>query len=250
MTERTAASVLDFDRLRQLDRFGSVRLVRRTGSTNSDALAGPLPPLPALLVAERQTGGRGRGGHRWHSRAGDLTFSITLAPRPVEQTGRVALTSGLAVAGVCERFGCRFVGLKWPNDVVVWDAGRLRKLAGVLVETRPDRVVVGVGVNGPPIAADHPDRTSVADETGRDIDPTTLLAAIVSEIVELATAEQPTPLRDNIQRRNVLFGRRITSGLGDGIAGAVQYDGSLELLTDAGEAVRIRSGSVRLLPTG
>jgi BirA family transcriptional regulator, biotin operon repressor / biotin---[acetyl-CoA-carboxylase] ligase len=107
--------------------------------------------LPLLVLAERQTAGRGRGSNRWWTSEGALTFSLVLhAPAellPIERWPHVALIAGIAVCdGLAELAPRADLRLKWPNDVFL--AGR--KLGGILSESAPgwrDRLVVGIGVN-------------------------------------------------------------------------------------------------------
>lgn len=126
--------------------------VASTESTNDDALTAARRGAPhgALFVADQQTRGRGRRGHRWRSVSGlDLTCSIVLRPElPVEHVTALPLVAGLAVRAAAARRVAAPVDLKWPNDVV--SAGR--KLAGILSEGvvesgRVVAVVVGIGVN-------------------------------------------------------------------------------------------------------
>jgi BirA family biotin operon repressor/biotin-[acetyl-CoA-carboxylase] ligase len=98
---------------------------------------------PILLVAERQTAGRGRQGRTWAGELGDaLTFSIGLPFKPSNWSG-LSLAVGLSLA---ESLGPE-VQLKWPNDL--WC--HQRKLGGILVEAASQGgqsyVVVGVGLN-------------------------------------------------------------------------------------------------------
>jgi BirA family biotin operon repressor/biotin-[acetyl-CoA-carboxylase] ligase len=98
------------------------------------------------LLADTQTGGRGREGRTWISPPGGLYLSVVLRPRFAE-VGLIPLAAGVAVAEVAEEHGVA-ARLKWPNDAVVND----RKLAGVLTESSSSSrgvewVVVGVGVN-------------------------------------------------------------------------------------------------------
>ena len=248
MTESATAGRLDVERLRQTPGLRSARVIGETASTNSDALTEPRPLLPSLLVAERQTDGRGRGGHQWSSRPSDLTFSLILDPQALKRTGWVSLCTGFAVALTCEQFGCRFVGIKWPNDVVVWDRGQLRKLAGVLVETRPDRLVIGVGVNVPKVEAHFSDRTSIADESGIVPDRTALLSELVSRTIDAVTSGNRSALHQQIERRNVLKGRAVAADVGRGLAGGIDPSGRLEVVSDDGDRRLVSSGSVRLLP--
>ena len=124
-------------------------------STNSELLRRPAPAVGAtVLLAERQTGGRGRRGRAWVSPlAASLTFSLSrqfaggLARLP-----GLSLVGGVATAEALQALGFPQVRLKWPNDLVVADGGGLRKLGGLLVEgggenAGPVRAVIGLGLN-------------------------------------------------------------------------------------------------------
>ena len=127
-----------------------LRWVQSCGSTNSVLLAERgVPARPVLLVADLQTGGRGRRGRRWHSAPGEgLTFSLALAVRrPLRELGALSLAAGVAVTRALRALGVARAALKWPNDLLVDGA----KLGGILVETRASgaavRAVIGVGIN-------------------------------------------------------------------------------------------------------
>lgn len=103
------------------------------------------------VVARRQTAGRGRLARTWHSPEGGLYCSVVLA-RPAEHAGLLPLTVGARLAAGLRREFAAPTALKWPNDVLVTDRGRRRKLAGILSDAVPSStlgsaVVVGVGVN-------------------------------------------------------------------------------------------------------
>ena len=123
-----------------------VEAVAETGSTNADLLAAAATGAPAgtVLVAELQSGGRGRLGRSWVSPAGaGLTFSVLLRPAPPVPTwGWLPLLTGLALArtlGSAAR-------LKWPNDVLLGARGRQGGRHPGAVRRRT-AVVVGVGLN-------------------------------------------------------------------------------------------------------
>ena len=89
----------------------------------------------SVVVADYQTGGRGRLERRWISPVGTaLLVSFVLQPNPL-----LSLAAGVAAAEACGR-GVR---LKWPNDLLL-DG---RKVGGILVETTPEKAICGVGVN-------------------------------------------------------------------------------------------------------
>jgi len=100
-----------------------------------------------VIVADRQTAGRGRLRRTWSSAEGNLAASIVLKPREVRHVPNLTQYMALTVCETVEGYGAEAC-LKWPNDVQ--SAGR--KLAGILSEAvftgaRFDGIVVGVGVN-------------------------------------------------------------------------------------------------------
>src|SRR5712691_6583369 len=118
--------------------LGSPRVhLRRTDSTNDAArelaLAGA--PHGTLVTASEQTAGRGRQGRRWSAPPDSaLLMSLLLRWRPPQGVPQLLpLIAGLAV---CDVAGERTL-LKWPNDVVLVSGEGLAKLAGILVEGRP-----------------------------------------------------------------------------------------------------------------
>jgi BirA family transcriptional regulator, biotin operon repressor / biotin---[acetyl-CoA-carboxylase] ligase len=143
--------------------------------------------LPLLVIADRQTAGRGRGANRWWTGPGCLAFSLLLESSNVEEKekamlGRqlncrpnvienrtnnlLGLAAGVAVVDTIKpllqniplgrQLNCRpnfEIGIYWPNDVMA-DG---RKLAGILVEVLPDRhAVVGFGINTNVLPSDVP----------------------------------------------------------------------------------------------
>ena len=125
-------------------------------STNSELLRRPSPETgTAVLLAERQTGGRGRRGREWTSPlAAHLYLSLSRTfDGGLARLGGLSLVAGIAVAEALHASGFGTVRLKWPNDLVVGEpGGTLRKLGGLLVEgggehAGPARAVVGLGLN-------------------------------------------------------------------------------------------------------
>ena len=103
--------------------------------------------LPLLVLAHRQTAGRGRGDHSWWSGEGSLTFTIAIDPaahglRP-EHEPRVALAVAVALCRVIEADADVSPQIRWPNDVECDD----RKLAGILrmAGGAAGAVVLGLG---------------------------------------------------------------------------------------------------------
>lgn len=207
---------------------------------------------PVLLVAERQTAGRGRLGRAWHSEPqASLTFSLGLTLAPASWAG-LSLAVG---AGIAESLHPK-VQLKWPNDLWVGD----RKLGGILIETASfgegsaggsRYAVVGVGLNIAPRAGDG---LSMPPAALQELDPTldagaTLLRIAVPLVQALQAFAQFgfAPFQARFQARDVLRDRPVT--LSDGTAGTahgVTDEGSLLVHTAAGmQAVSSSEVSVR-----
>ena len=113
---------------------GGVRHFVRVGSTNQLAVEAAERGEPGRVwVADEQTAGRGRGGHGWHSAAGEgLYLSVLVRPEASAGTAaRLPLHTGLAVqAAVLEVTGLE-LDLRWPNDLMFGE----RKCGGILVES-------------------------------------------------------------------------------------------------------------------
>lgn len=130
-------------------------------STNQKAMElGRLGEIEgAVVVAERQSAGKGRLGRRWESPSGvNLYTSIILRPRiPTSEAQKLTLMLAAAVAQTIAEFSPVRPEVKWPNDILI----NSKKAAGILTEmdAEPDRVnfiVAGIGVNVNMTAADTP----------------------------------------------------------------------------------------------
>nr|WP_275976414.1 biotin--[acetyl-CoA-carboxylase] ligase [Geothrix alkalitolerans] len=99
------------------------------------------------VLADLQTEGRGRQGNRWESPAGaGLWLSVALPASAGVAPGLVLQRAMAAAAQVLDPEGS-LLGLKWPNDLVAWKAGRLVKVGGILGEQIGGRLILGLGVN-------------------------------------------------------------------------------------------------------
>lgn len=120
-----------------------VTVFRETDSTQ-DAARRLKAGAGDVIVAGRQTAGRGRMSRRWADTANQGVAITVVLPRASQETaGTLAIAAAVAAAQTAERILGRGVGIKWPNDVVVEG----RKLAGVLIEQADERALVGVGMN-------------------------------------------------------------------------------------------------------
>jgi len=211
----------------------------------SHELAAAGAPHGTLVVAERQTAGRGRQGRVWHSPPGGLWLGVVIRPHAPPEPGPLALRVGLAVAETLARFlpaGTR-VGVKWPNDVLLDGS----KVGGVLCEARwlageTRWVAVGVGIN-------------LTNATPTDVPyGATAAGDLPREQVAVALAEAIAGMRDDagldadelvrLGRLDALRGRRLTEPLA-GIARGIAADGALVIETARG-LEPVRTGSPRL----
>ncbi|MGZ5848695.1 MAG: biotin--[acetyl-CoA-carboxylase] ligase, partial [Ramlibacter sp.] len=222
-------------------------------STNTELMrrgrAGRLEPT--LLVAERQSAGRGRLGRAWQGEPGaSLTFSLGLVLAPRDWSG-LSLAVGAAVAGALHPA----VQLKWPNDLWVQD----RKLGGILIETattpggaRGRFVIIGIGLNVRPRPA-HGLSTPPAwvQELLPACDAAATLARVVPAVAKAAQrfeAEGFAAFQAGFGQRDALAGRpvRLSDGT-TGTAAGVDAQGALLVHTAAGP-IAVTSSEVSVRP--
>lgn len=219
-------------------------------STNNEAkrIAASRPVgLPLLIVADRQTAGRGRESKRWWTGQGSLamTLLVDLTPWKIAPADRprLALATGIAVAqSVASLVAPQPAGIHWPNDVYV--AGR--KVSGILIEGLSEGLAVfGIGVNTNNSMREAPEElrakaTTLLDLTGRQQATTPLAIAILRRLEDLlgTLASQPETigrLADSLclqrgKNLSLQSGGALVTGCCVGIA----TDGSLLLDTPQG----------------
>ena len=231
----------------------SVEILPQLDSTNSELMRRARAGLaePVLLLAERQTAGRGRLGRDWQSdtegAGGTLTFSLGL-PLQAQDWSGLSLAVGLSVAQSLHPD----VQLKWPNDL--WWQGR--KLAGILIETASagDQryAVIGVGINITPRSGDGLRTPPAAlQELIPGLDAPAVLQRVAAPLVHavLQFASQGfSPLRAAFQSRDLLLGQPVVCTDGThGVAAGVDASGALLVHTEAG-VVKINSAEVSVRP--
>ena len=248
----------------------SVELLPEVDSSNTElmrrARAGWHEPL--LLIAERQSAGRGRLGKSWSSQPGQaLTFSLGLPLAPRDWSG-LSLAVGVSVAESLQpqlpaAGAAPKIGIKWPNDL--WLEGD-RKLAGILIETAsfvggqqhdmtaPRYVVIGIGINVRPRPGDGM-RTAPAclQELDAALDAPTALACILPNLVaEVQSFARHgfAPLMQRFAQRDLLAGREVnlsdgTSGMAQGVAA----DGGFLVRTATGLQA-VTSSEISVRPAG
>jgi len=217
-----------------------------TGSTLdvAHALAADGAPDGTLILADKQTAGRGRSGKRWTSASGAGIW-LTLIERSLDPAtiSLLALRLGIAAADALQSFVDSPIGIKWPNDLYV---GR-GKLAGILAEARwrdgaPEWVAVGMGVNvvPPPEVAD-----AAGLRSGGGASRVGALGALVPAL--RAAAARHGALSDAelaaLAARDIARGRQAISP-GKGVVDGVSANGELLLRLPNGDLAAHRSGSL------
>ncbi|HXR54732.1 MAG TPA: biotin--[acetyl-CoA-carboxylase] ligase [Acidimicrobiales bacterium] len=202
--------------------FTDVRWFSELGSTNTWLLAAAEAGIPegTVVVADRQSAGRGRLGRRWESAPGSgLLTSLLFRPRlEPGDLFSVAALAALAARDAIGAIASVKAGVKWPNDLVVEDA----KLAGVLSETRGAgtaelAVVVGIGINVswpmPGREATELNATCLDALAGRPVDRKRLLEALLDAVEarhpRLDDAAGRAGLIRELESCTVTIGRRV-----------------------------------------
>jgi len=258
---------IDIDRLQEglrTKRFGrSIIFQKEVGSTNDGAkeLAAYGAGEGTVVVAERQTAGRGRLGREWFSPSGGLWFSIILLPKlRVSEAVPLVFVAGLAVAKTLRELYGLGVGTLWPNDVLVGD----RKICGILTEMNStgevvNFVVLGIGINAnidvkealPKQLRDA--ATSLGEELGQKIRIEELLKALLEtlEVENDLFLEKGAPeLLSEWKQYAAFLGHNVEISRGEekfvGIAQDVENDGSLVLKLVNGSFRRFLVGDISL----
>ena len=228
----------------------TVEVLPEIDSTNTELMRRARAGLtePTLLVAERQTAGRGRLGRPWQSAVGDsLTFSLGLPFSPKDWSG-LSLAVGLSVAESLHAD----IGLKWPNDLW-WQE---RKLAGILIEAATagghSQVVIGIGINIRPRSAEG---LSTAPAALTELWPEAtagqallrLMPPLVRTLQDFAQ-DGFAPLQKRYAAHDVLLGREVqTSDGAQGRCLGVSANGSLRLQSGEQE-ITVNSSEVSVRP--
>lgn len=168
-------------------RSGLIHHFKEIGSTMAKAreLARNHCPHMSVVVAERQTHGRGRLSRTWQSEAGGLYFTVVLRPDiPPIHSARVNFRSATVLAQTLRRLYRVDARLKWPNDILVGD----RKICGMLLELEAEgdrvsfiNVGVGVNVNNDPAGA-VPTAISIHSLLGSRVSRKQLLSAYLDAL--------------------------------------------------------------------
>ena len=201
---------------------------------------------PTWIHALTQTAGTGRRGRAWDTGKGN--FSASLLMRPIAAPPQMALRSFVAALALYDALVATtgradIFTLKWPNDVLL----RGGKLAGILLETVSDGLIIGIGVNLkslPPAAILEPNAVApkaLLAETGVTIQPETFLNALAPAFAR-REAQMATygfePIRANWLQHAANLGQAVRAQVGNqaihGVFTTLDEHGALVLQTAQG----------------
>ncbi len=222
--------------------------------------------LPALLVADEQTTGVGRGSNQWWSPTGCLMFTMAIHIGGEESTCISAellpLRVGCAVAECLEGFSTAKPLVKWPNDVYI--AGR--KVSGVLIEVIPrpmDRTavaIIGIGINCRIDFKEAPtdvqmNATSLhawaKKEVVASVSTESVLVAFIHHWLEIQQRQATDPkwLLEHWPERSFLDGQWIqvkhAAGLAQGRCLGINDTGAIVIQNEQLEVIEILAGTVQ-----
>ena len=228
-------------------RCGVPRVELYADATSTLDIAHPLArdgaPEGTLILAERQTAGRGRSGRAWASEFGAGIW-MTLVARPCDDAALevLSLRVGLAAARALEAFTDAEVRVKWPNDLMLDDG----KLGGILIESRwrderVDWVAIGIGINCR-VPRDIPNARALRAGANR-VDVLGALVPAVRAAAAVTGALDAVELHE-FERRDWALGKRCIAPVA-GVVRGIDACGGLLVRTAIGD-VAARSGSLIL----
>jgi len=237
---------------------------REIDSTNNFAkqLAAEGYPEGTLVIAERQTAGRGRRGRQWHSEPGQGIFmSLILRPiLPVKELSRITMFIAVAIVETLNEVGIKS-GIKWPNDVLI----NGRKIAGILTEAVTDMdgieyIVTGIGLNVNTLIKDFPEEfrsiaTSVREEAGRVVPRVELLRVLLLQLenrYQQLISGGFSEILEKVRSLSLVIGHDIqidsVNGITNGQAIDIDNNGFLMVRDAMGNIHHVMSGEILFEP--
>lgn len=224
--------------------------ITETGSTNTDLcrMAREGAANKTVLIAERQTGGKGRRGRSFLSPEGGLYMSLLLRELPYDGDAAI-ITSVAAVAfrRALQSFCKEQIGIKWVNDLLI----NGKKLAGILTEGVVEQncikgVVVGVGVNLGAVPAEVAD---IACSLGGGADAQHVAEAMLDAMDEILSLSLERVMEE-YRTYSVALGHKvlIIGANGEREAQAITTDDRARLIcrTESGEILTLNSGEISI----
>ena len=235
----------------------------KTDSTNDKAFALGIAGAPegTVVIADRQSRGKGRLQRSWHSPPGvNIYTSLILRPRIASsEAARIPIMAGIAVAEVLDKYYPSKIKLKWPNDVLL----NKKKVCGILSQAKIagkeiDFIVLGIGIN---VNIKHNElpleicdsATSLIMETGREISRQELIISLYENLekwykqllqkgfirIKQKWLELTPMIGQNVQ---VIFKDEMIEGKATGI----DDGGSLIILAEGNKEIKISAGDATI----
>jgi BirA family biotin operon repressor/biotin-[acetyl-CoA-carboxylase] ligase len=240
----------------------TVRLLSEVASTNTLAmeLAANGAPEGTVVIAETQTGGKGRLGRKWISPKGNLYLSVVLRPKiPMHKAPLITLMGAVASASAIKTTCGLEAGIKWPNDILL--SGR--KVSGLLTEMSAEQdrirhIVLGIGVDVNMEMGELPPEvrgltTTLAAETGAKINRTVLLQQLLRDLERRYRKflKNDADILEEWKQLDLTIGNRVTvSGAGErveGLAQGVDNEGRLIVRLEDGTSRTVAAGDVTII---
>ena len=216
----------------------------------------------ALVVAAKQTMGKGRSGRRWISPKGGIWISIILFPKfDISITTLFPIASSLALSYAIEKIFKISPELKWPNDVTI----KGKKVAGMLVDVslesnKIESLVLGVGINFNVNTREVKNKikntsnfygvTTLTDKT-KDQKAIKLIQSFLTELEEIYNSLNEKKINQIISewtKRSSTIGKKIEletiNGKINGKAIKIDYDGAL-IISNDNKIERIIAGDIK-----
>jgi len=211
-----------------------------------------------LIIAERQSAGKGRLGREWFSPAGGIWLSIILYPQlSPSYISRITLMTAVAVVQAIKVYTQIESQIKWPNDVLINE----KKVCGILTEMSTELdminwVVIGIGINVNINIWDFPEdiqknTTSLKETSGKEISRVKLLQAFLWEFekyYEKLKKKEFSSILKEWKLYSHTLGRKIRVDMGEkiiiGEAVEINEEGVLILKKEDGELIKIISGTI------
>lgn len=193
-----------------------ITILEKTGSTNNEAKALSDLSLPHIILADEQTGGRGRLGRTFHSPAGAGLY-MSIAFRPDFGMDRAMLTtamSAVAAARAIEHVTGLHPKIKWVNDLYLND----KKVCGILTEAesnfetgRIEKIIVGIGVNcfESALPDELKDIAAFLENPPKPFSRHELAAAIANEFFDILADFNKVQMLREYKSRSFILGEQI-----------------------------------------
>ena len=202
-----------------------------------------------IVMAHKQTKGKGTRGRVWLSTEGILMFSMVIKEDKnisMEEYTKLPLVVGMALLSALEEIEKLPFMFKWTNDIYLYD----KKLSGILTEKIGEEFIVGVGINLNILEFGDLNAISLKAVSGKDYDKLECLKSIVNKIKEYIYKfyrGEWNLILGEINEKNYLKNKEIkfigVDRIYDGVVKGINNDGEL-ILEEKGKNYNLRIGEV------